>query len=99
MATTDREPKAPAVSGAAASQRVGIKARYGNFINGDFVAPVRGDYFVNLTPITGQKITEIPRSTSEDVSLALDAAHAAAPAWGRTSPAERARVLNRIADR
>jgi aldehyde dehydrogenase len=99
MATTVREPKPQVFSVAAASQKVGVKTRYGNFINGDFVAPVRGDYFANLTPITGQKLTEIPRSTAEDVNLALDAAHAAAPAWGKTSPAERARVLNRIADR
>ncbi len=99
MATTVREPTAPAVSVAAAAQRTGIKPRYGNFINGDFVPPVRGDYFVNLTPITGQTLCEIPRSTAEDINLALDAAHAAAPGWGRTSPAERARVLNRIADR
>ena len=76
-----------------------IKARYDNWINGRFVPPVRGQYFSNLTPITGQPLCEVARSTAEDVELALDAAHAAAPAWGRMSAAERANILNKIADR
>ncbi|MBS9533835.1 aldehyde dehydrogenase family protein [Mycobacterium sp. M1] len=73
--------------------------RYGNFIGGEWVAPVGGRYFTNLSPVTGQPFCEIPRSDAADIDLALDAAHAAAPAWGKTSPAERAAVLNRIADR
>ena len=76
-----------------------IKARYENFINGKFQAPVRGQYFSNPTPVTGQHLCDVARSTAEDVELALDAAHAAAPAWGRTSYAERANILNKIADR
>lgn len=76
-----------------------FKQRYDNFIGGKFVAPVNGEYFVNVTPITGQPFCEIARSTAEDVELALDAAHAAKDAWGKTSPAERANILNRIADR
>ena len=76
-----------------------FKARYGNFIGGRWVEPVAGRYFDNTTPITGQKITEIPRSQKEDIDLALDAAHAAKDAWGRTSAAERALILNRVADR
>jgi len=99
MATTVLEPTAPTISVAAAAKRTGIKARYGNFINGEFVSPVRGDHFSNVTPITGRSLCEVPRSTAEDVNRALDAAHAAAPRWGRTSPADRARVLNLIADR
>jgi aldehyde dehydrogenase len=99
MATTVLEPTAPAINVAAAAKRTGIKTRYGNFINGHFVPPAAGDYFTNITPITGGKLCEIPRSTAEDINLALDAAHAAAPNWARTSPADRARVLNRIADR
>jgi len=83
----------------AAAHRVGIKARYGNFIGGSFMPPVNGQYFTNLTPITGLPLCEIPRSSGEDVERALDAAHAAAPGWARTSPAERARLLNRVADR
>jgi aldehyde dehydrogenase len=62
------------------------------------VPPVKGQYFENPTPVTGQTFTEIPRSTAEDIELALDAAHGAAPAWGRTSPAQRASVLLKIAD-
>ncbi len=76
-----------------------FKQRYDNFIGGKFVPPVKGEYFVNVTPITGQPFCEIARSTAEDVELALDAAHAAKDAWGKTSPAERANILNKIADR
>ena len=63
------------------------------------MAPVKGKYSENLSPITGKPICQIPRSTAEDVELALDAAHAAKDKWGKTSPAERARILNKIADR
>ncbi|MCX5512683.1 aldehyde dehydrogenase [Kaistia algarum] len=76
-----------------------FKPRYENFIGGQWVAPVAGRYFDNSSPINGQKITEIPRSQKEDVELALDAAHAAKVAWGRTSVAARALILNQIADR
>jgi len=78
---------------------VAFKKRYGNFINGDWVAPSGGQYFENITPVTGRVFCEIPRSTAEDIERALDAAHAAKAAWGRTSPAERAIILNKIADR
>jgi len=74
-------------------------SRYDNFIGGKWVPPVKGEYFENPTPITGQVFCEAARSTAEDIELALDAAHAAAPAWGKTSPAERAGVLLAIADR
>ena len=82
----------------AAGSPVPLRERYDNFIGGRWVAPVKGQYAVNLTPATGQSFTEVPRSTAEDVELALDAAHAAKDAWGETSPTERARVLNAIAD-
>jgi aldehyde dehydrogenase len=78
---------------------VSFKPRYDNFIGGEWKAPVKGQYFENPTPVTGQTFTEVPRSTAEDVELALDAAHSAAPGWGSTSPAERAVLLNRVADR
>jgi aldehyde dehydrogenase len=78
--------------------RAPFKDRYDNFIGGKFVAPVGGRYFENTSPITGQKICEIARSQKEDVDLALDAAHKAKGAWGRTSAAERAKMLNKIAD-
>ena len=78
---------------------ISFKKRYGNFINGDWVAPASGQYFDNITPVTGKAFCEIPRSNAEDVERALDAAHAAKASWGRTSPTERANVLNRIADR
>ncbi|WP_044561600.1 aldehyde dehydrogenase [Azospirillum sp. B4] len=78
---------------------VSFKTRYGNFIGGEWVPPASGEYFENTTPITGQGICEIPRSNAEDIERALDAAHAAKRAWGRTSAADRARVLERIAQR
>ncbi|MCT1607334.1 aldehyde dehydrogenase family protein [Nesterenkonia massiliensis] len=81
------------------SSVVSYKSRYENFIGGEWVAPVKGQYFENPSPVTGKSFTEVPRSTAEDIELALDAAHKAAPAWGRTSVAERAVLLNRIADR
>ena len=77
---------------------VELKARYDNFIGGHWVAPVKGEYAENRTPATGQPFTEVPRSSAEDVELALDAAHAAKDAWGDRSATERALVLNRIAD-
>ncbi len=76
-----------------------FRARYDNFINGEFRAPSAGRYFTNTTPITGGAIGEIARSDASDVEAALDAAHAAKDAWGKTSPAERAQILIRIADR
>jgi aldehyde dehydrogenase len=78
---------------------VPIRALYDNWIAGEYVAPVRGQYFTNLTPITGQPLCEVARSTHEDVDKALDAAHAAAISWNTSSPAYRANILNRIADR
>ncbi|MEU7878199.1 aldehyde dehydrogenase [Microbispora bryophytorum] len=73
--------------------------RYDHWIGGEHVPPQRGQYFENPTPVTGQTFTEVARGTAEDVERALDAAHGAAPAWGRTPAAERATILNRIADR
>ncbi|CBT74376.1 MAG TPA: aldehyde dehydrogenase family protein [Glutamicibacter sp.] len=78
---------------------VNFKERYENYIGGQWVAPTKGMYFENVTPVTGKVFCEVARSTAEDIETALDAAHAAAPAWGKTSPAERAVILNKIADR
>ncbi|MEE4464657.1 aldehyde dehydrogenase family protein, partial [Azotobacter chroococcum] len=78
---------------------VSYKVRYGNYIGGQFVPPVKGQYFTNSSPVTGEEFAEFPRSTAEDIEKALDAAHAAAGAWGRTSVQERAAVLLKIADR
>jgi aldehyde dehydrogenase len=75
-----------------------FKEKYDNFIGGKFVAPVKGNYFENISPVDGKPFTKIARSTKEDVELALDAAHAAKDAWGNAPAAERSRVLNKIAD-
>ena len=77
---------------------VDLKSRYDNFIGGHWVAPVKGKYAENLAPATGKPFTEVPRSSAEDVDLALDAAHAAKDEWGEKSATERTLVLNRIAD-
>ena len=79
--------------------KVTFRPRYDNFIGGAFVPPVKGMYFENPSPVNGKPFTEIARSTSEDIERALDAAHAAKAAWGKTSPAHRATILNQIADR
>ncbi len=85
----------PGASGSAMS----FQSRYENFIGGEWVAPVGGQYFENPTPVTGEVFTEVARSTDADIEKALDAAHAAAPAWGKTSAGERSVILNKIADR
>ncbi|MEU4807870.1 aldehyde dehydrogenase [Nocardia fluminea] len=78
---------------------VSYAPRYDNFIDGKWIPPVEGRYFENTSPVDGQPFCEIARSSAADVELALDAAHRAAPAWGETSAAERANILNKIADR
>ena len=75
------------------------KTRYDNFINGQWTAPVKGEYFDVITPINGKVYTQAARSSAEDIELALDAAHAAADAWGATPAATRANILLKIADR
>ena len=78
--------------------KVPFAPRYENFIGGKWVAPKAGRYFENTSPVNGRLLCEIARSDADDIEAALDAAHAAKDAWGRTSAAERARMLNRIAD-
>ena len=78
---------------------VSFKSQYGNYIGGEFVAPVKGQYFTNTSPVNGKPIAQFPRSTAEDIEKALDAAHAAADAWGATSVQARSLVLLEIADR
>jgi aldehyde dehydrogenase len=78
---------------------VTLKPRYGNYIGGEFVVPLSGQYFSNTSPVDGSVIAEFPRSNAADIDKALDAAHAAADAWGRTSVQERSHILLKIADR
>ena len=79
--------------------KIPYKAKYDNFIGGKFVAPVKGEYFDVVSPITGKNYTKAARSSAEDVELALDAAHKAADAWGKTSYTERSNLLLKVADR
>ncbi|MHA7277252.1 acetaldehyde dehydrogenase ExaC [Arthrobacter sp. HLT1-21] len=79
--------------------KITFKPRYENWIGGEWAAPVKGQYFENISPVTGKVFCEVARGTAEDIELALDAAHKAAPSWGKTSVAERAAILNRVADR
>jgi aldehyde dehydrogenase len=75
-----------------------FKSQYENFIGGKWVAPVDGQYFENISPVSGEVITNVPRSTSKDIDLAMDAATAASAAWGKTSVTERSNILLKIAD-
>ena len=78
---------------------VELKERYGNFIGGKFIPPLKGRYMQDISPTTGKPFCEVAKSTPEDVELALDAAHAAKEKWGEILPlSERAKVLNKIAD-
>ena len=86
---------APGTAGA----KIAYKAHYDNFIGGKWVAPVKGQYFDVISPINGKPYTKAARSGAEDIELALDAAHAAADKWGKTSPAERSNLMLKIADR
>jgi aldehyde dehydrogenase len=76
-----------------------FKKRYENYIGGEWTPPAGGEYFDNPSPVDGADFCEVPRSKAADIELALDAAHKAAPAWGKTSVAERSGVLLKIADR
>ncbi len=78
---------------------VQFKSRYGNYIGGHWVEPLKGQYFDNLSHVNGQVFCQIPRSSAEDIELALDAAHAAKDAWGKTSVTARSNILLKIADR
>lgn len=79
--------------------KVQFKSQYENFIGGEWVAPVKGEYFDDISPVDGKAFAKVPDSTSEDIELALDAAHLAKDAWGKTSPMERSNLLLKIADR
>lgn len=80
------------------NSKVTFNERYGNYIGGEFVPPVNGKYFENITPVTGEVFCEIPRSDSADIELALDSAHAVKKDWGATSVTERSNLLLKIAD-
>ena len=83
----------------AADAKITFKAKYDNFINGKSTAPVKGAYFDVISPVNGKPYTQAARSTAEDIDLALDAAHAAFPKWGKTDAATRSNILLKIADR
>jgi aldehyde dehydrogenase len=81
------------------AKQIALRSHYDNYIGGKWVSPVRGQTFENISPINGHVVSTHARSTSEDIDLAVEAAHKAREAWGRTSPAQRALLLNRVADR
>jgi len=96
MATTEQSTtfEAPGTPGSP----VAVKERYENFIGGEWIAPVDGEYRDNLSPATGLPISQVAHSGAQDIELALDAAHAAKDAWGERSTTERSAVLNAVAD-
>ncbi|MEL6485122.1 MAG: aldehyde dehydrogenase family protein, partial [Bacteroidota bacterium] len=75
-----------------------FKNQYDNYIGGKWTAPVKGQYFENISPVDGNSFTKVARSTKEDIDLAIDAAWAAAPAWNNSSATERSNLLLKIAD-
>jgi aldehyde dehydrogenase len=79
--------------------KVHFKAQYENFIGGQWIAPIKGEYFDNLSPVDGKVFTRVPRSSVEDIELALDAAHKAKVQWNKSSPTTRSNILLKIADR
>ncbi|WP_416041335.1 aldehyde dehydrogenase family protein [Acinetobacter lactucae] len=79
--------------------KVQFKSQYENFIGGEWVAPLKGAYFDNVSPVDGKAFTRIPRSSAEDIELALDAAHKAKATWNKASPTVRSNILLKIADR
>jgi aldehyde dehydrogenase len=81
------------------SESASFRPRYGNYIGGRWVEPASGQYFENVTPVTGRAFCEIPRSNAQDIDRALDAAHAARASWGQTSPTYRANIMIQIAQR
>jgi aldehyde dehydrogenase len=99
VAARGKEATMVYVKPGAAGSVVGFAARYDNFIGGEWTAPVEGRYFDDVSPVDGRPFCQVARSGAADVDLALDAAHAAADRWGRTSVTERANILGRIADR
>ncbi|MDO6680395.1 aldehyde dehydrogenase [Shewanella sp. 10N.286.52.C2] len=82
-----------------AGSEMSYKSVYQNFIGGQWVEPVNGKYFDNISPVNGQVFCKIPRSDAQDIELALDAAHKAQASWGKTSATERSNILLKIADR
>lgn len=76
-----------------------FKSQYQNYIGGEWVAPVGGQYFDNVSPVNGAVFCQVPRSDRRDIDLALDAAHAAREAWSKTSVTERSNILLKMADR
>lgn len=79
--------------------KVQFKPQYENFIGGQWVPPVKGEYFDNISPVDGRPFTKVPRSSAEDIELALDAAHKAKDSWNKSSPTTRSNMLLKIADR
>ena len=77
---------------------VQFREKYDNFINGEWVAPIDGEYFDNPSPTNGKIICQVARSKAADIEIALDAAHAAKDAWGKTSVTERSNILLKLAD-
>src|SRR6266702_7067822 len=76
-----------------------LPARHGNFIGGNWVAPADGEYFTDYSPINGERLVDVAKSPAQDVEMALDAAHTARDGWACMAPAERSRLLNKVADR
>tara|TARA_R110001592_G_C13184603_1_gene751442 strand:- start:1740 stop:3182 length:1443 start_codon:yes stop_codon:yes gene_type:complete len=68
-----------------------------NYINGELVNPIAGNYIDNYNPSTGAIYSLIPDSDAADVELATKAANAAFPSWSKTPKEKRSRILQKLA--
>lgn len=69
-----------------------------NYINGEFQAPINGNYIDNYEPATGKVYGQIPSSDETDVQLAVEAAEKAFPIWSGMSNEERSAILVRVSE-
>ena len=78
--------------------KANLDARYDLYINGQWLPASDGKVFTAYNPATGEKLAECAEATKEDVDAAVKAAWAAFPAWRDMGIAERAGILEKIAD-
>ena len=75
-----------------------LQEKYGLFINGQWQPASDGKTFKSYNPANGELLAECAQATDADLDLAVDSAWKAWDSWKQTTPAERAKILNRIAD-
>ena len=69
-----------------------------NYIGGNLIGPLSGNFIDNFNPATGEIVGQIPESNEKDINIAVEAAKKAFPAWSVSPVEQRFRILNRIAE-